>query len=94
MKCLCYFVGRPAIAQQVEKTCNRKGIKLVKDYTNGRESEGDSRLLIKYLKISFLVIFFITAICLLAGIVIDVKRIKHSLKACALNATTQIGNDV
>ena len=86
-KSFCCFVGRPAIAQNVEKICNRKGIRLVKDYTNGRGSEQDRRLMIKYLKISFWVIFFITAICVVAGLVIDVKSIKNSLKTYGLNAT-------
>ena len=83
----CYFVGRPAIAENVENICKRKGMRLVKDYTNGRGSEEDRRLLIKYLKISFWVSFFIIAICVVAGLVIDVRSIKNSLNTHGLNAT-------
>ena len=85
--CRCYFVGRPAIAENLEKICQRKGIRLVKDYTNGREGEKDRRLLLKYLKISFWVILFITAICVVAGILIDVRTIKNNLKSYGLNTT-------
>ena len=82
-----YFVGRPAIAENVENICKRKGMRLVKDYTNGRGSEEDRRLLIKYLKISFWVLFFVIAICVVAGLVIDVRSIKNSLNTHSLNAT-------
>lgn len=56
----CYFVGRPAIAENLEELCRRRGMTLViyKD-TNGRESQQDSVLLVKYLKIRFRVLLFI-----------------------------------
>ena len=83
----CYFVGRPAIAEDVQKICQRKGVPLVKDYTNGRGSQKDRRLLMKYLKIIFWVMFFITAICVAISLVIDVKGIKRSLHKFACNKT-------
>ncbi|KAJ7382880.1 hypothetical protein OS493_032253 [Desmophyllum pertusum] len=86
-KSCCYFVGRPAIAEYVEKLCQRKGVRLVKDYTNGRGNEQDRRLMIKYLKISFWLIFFITGICVAISLVIDVKGIKRSLQTFASNKT-------
>ena len=86
-KTCCYFEGRPAIAENVEKVCKRKGVRLVKDFTNGQGGEQDRRLLIKYLKISFWVTFFIIAICVVVGLVIDVKSIKHSLENYNLNKT-------
>ena len=86
-KSCCYFVGRPEIAETVEKLCKKKGVGLVKDYTNGRGHQNDRRLLIKYLKISFWVMFFITAICVVASIVIDVRSIKHSIQVYTLNKT-------
>ena len=86
-KSCCYFVGRPAIAEDVEKICQRKGVRLVKDYTNGRGNQEDRRLLIKYLKISFWVVFFITAVCVAISLLIDVKNIKKSLHSLASNTT-------
>ena len=86
-KSSCYFVGRPAIAEEVVKICQKKGIRLVKDYTNGRGSQEDRRLLIKYLKIGFWVIFCITAICVAIRLVIDVKAIRRSLETLASNNT-------
>ncbi|XP_068716302.1 uncharacterized protein [Montipora foliosa] len=75
----CYFVGRPAIAQQVEEICIKKGIELIKDYTNGQGDQQDRRVLISYLKISFWVIFFIAALCVVVGLLIDVRAIKNNL---------------
>lgn len=79
-KSCCYFVGRPEIAETVEKICKKKGVTLVKDFTNGRGHKKDRHLLLKYLKISFWAIFFTIAFCVAANIVIDVRSIKHSLK--------------
>ena len=86
-KTRCYFVGRPVIAENVEKVCQRKGIRLVKDYTNGRGNEEDRRLLMKYLKITFWVVVIVTAICLVIRLVVDVKTIKHSLQTFTTNKT-------
>ncbi|XP_078378687.1 uncharacterized protein LOC144661740 [Oculina patagonica] len=87
-KSCCYFVGRPEIAENVEKICEKKGIRLVQGYTNGRGNKSDRPLLMKYLKISFWVVFFIIAICVVASVVIDVRSIKDSLQAInALNKT-------
>lgn len=83
----CYFVGRPAIAESVEKICKRRGIGLVKDYTNGREGEEDRRLLMKYLKIGFWVTLFVVAICVITGLVIDLRYIKSSLRPHGSNVT-------
>lgn len=83
----CYFIGRPAIAEEVLGICQKKGIRLVKDYTNGRGNQEDRRLLIKYLRISFWVIFVTTAVCVAISLVIDVKSIKHSLEILAMNRT-------
>ena len=83
----CYFVGRPEIAESVEKICQKKGVRLVQGYTNGRGNEKDRPLLMKYLKISFWVVFFITAICVVASIVIDVRSIKQSLQGYSFNKT-------
>ena len=86
-KSRCYFVGRPIIAENVEKICQRKGIRLVKDYTNGRGHEQDRRLLMKYLKITFWVVVIITAVCLVIRLVIDVKTIKNSIQTITTNKT-------
>ena len=87
-KSCCYFVGRPEIAESVEKICKKKGVRLVQGYTNGRGNEKDRPLLMKYLKISFWVVFFITAMCVAASVVIDVRSIKNSLQAVnVLNKT-------
>ena len=86
-KSCCYFVGRPEIAKNVEKTCEKKGISLVQGYTNGRGNAKDRPLLIKYLKISFWIVLFITAICVLTGIVIDIRSIKQSVQTYAFNKT-------
>ena len=75
----CYFVGRPAIAEKVEEICLKKGIGLTKDYTNGQGDQKDRPLLLKYLKISFWVMFFIAAVCIVVGLVIDVRGIKRNL---------------
>ena len=83
----CYFIGRPAIAEEVLGICQKKGIQLVKDYTNGRGNQEDRRLLIKYLRISFWVIFVTTAVCVAISLVIDVKSIKNSLEILAMNRT-------
>lgn len=82
----CYFVGRPEIAENVEKICKKKGVRLVKDFTNGRGHQKDRHLLIKYLKMSFWAIFFTIAFCVTANIVIDVRSMKHSLQTY-LNTT-------
>jgi len=86
-KSRCYFVGRPVIAENVEKICQRKGIRLVKDYTNGRGNEQDRRLLMKYLKITFWVVVIITAVCLVIRLVVDVKTIKQSIQTITTNKT-------
>ncbi|KAK2548788.1 hypothetical protein P5673_030931 [Acropora cervicornis] len=79
----CYFVGRPAIAEKIEEICLKKGIGLTKDYTNGQGEKQDRPLLLKYLKISFWVMFFIAAVCIVVGLVIDVRAIKGNLNALA-----------
>ncbi|XP_022792345.1 uncharacterized protein LOC111331484 isoform X2 [Stylophora pistillata] len=86
-KSCCYFIGRPVIAKEVVEICQRKGIRLVKDFTNGRGSQEDRRLLMKYLKRSFWVIFVITAVCVAISLVIDVKSIKNSLEILSTNRT-------
>lgn len=86
-KSRCYFVGRPVIAENVEKICQRKGIRLVKDYTNGRGNKQDRRLLMKYLKITFWVVVIITAVCLVIRLVVDVKTIKQSIQTITTNKT-------
>ena len=79
----CYFVGRPAIAEKIEEICLKKGIGLTKDYTNGQGEGQDRPLLLKYLKISFWVMLFIAAVCIVVGLVIDVRAIKGNLNALA-----------
>ena len=86
-KSRCYFVGRPEIAKNVKKTCDKKGITLVQGYTNGRGNEKDRPLLMKYLKLTFWIVLFITAICIVTGIVIDIRSIKQSIKTYAFNKT-------
>jgi len=86
-KSRCYFVGRPEIAKNVKKTCDKKGIRLVQGYTNGRGNEKDRPLLMKYLKITFWIVLFITVICVVTGIVIDIRSIKQSIKTYAFNKT-------
>ncbi|KAJ7355034.1 hypothetical protein OS493_028242 [Desmophyllum pertusum] len=86
-KTCCYFVGRPEVGKIVEKLCEKKGVTLVQDYTNGRGNEKDGPLLMKYLKISFWIVLLITAICITVSAVIDVRSIKRSLQTYAMNKT-------
>lgn len=76
-------MGRPAIAEKIEEICLRKGISLTKDYTNGQGEKQDRPLLLKYLKISVWVMFFIAAVCIVVGLVIDVRAIKGNMNALA-----------
>ena len=87
--CRCYFVGRPAIAENLEELCRRRGMTLLiyKD-TNGRESQQDSVLLVKYLKISFRVLLFIITICTVVGLLTDIRSIKISLQHGVFNSTS------
>ena len=89
-KSRCYFVGRPAIAQQLEKICKGKGIKLTKDYTNGREDQKDRPSLIKYLKIGFWVVLSAITVCVVVGLVADVRSIKKSLQGHGFNGTSLV----
>ncbi|XP_068670298.1 uncharacterized protein [Montipora foliosa] len=87
----CYFVGRPAIAAQVEEICLKKGIDFIKDYTNGQGGQQDRHVLINYLKISFWVIFFIAAVCVVVGLLIDVRAIKNNLRSHSSPITNTSG---
>ena len=75
--------GKTSNCQKKEEICLKTGIGLTKDYTNGQGEEQDRPLLLKYLKICFWVLFFIAAVCIVVGLVIDVREIKGNLNVSA-----------
>ena len=71
------FVGRPSIADTIDKICQQRGLNLVKDNTNGQRSNKDGQVLKKYLKISFWAVLLIVVASLIAHLFIDVQDIKR-----------------
>lgn len=63
-----YFVGRPSLADQLEKKCQRKSIKLFKDHVNSQRGKSDSDLLKKYIKWSVISCGASVLICMLLAV--------------------------
>lgn len=79
------FVGRPAVADEISKICEKKGLNLIKDYTNGQRGNRDKQLIGKYLKLGIWISFLIALFCLLAHVFIDVNDIKRIVQNTATN---------
>ena len=79
------FVGRPAIADEISKICEKKDLSLIKDYTNGQRGNQDKTLLTKYLKLTLWAALIIVALCLLAHVFIDMNQIRKIVQFPANN---------
>ena len=84
---LISFVGRPAIADAVDKICQKNGLNLIKDHTNGQRGNQDKQVLQKYLKVSVWITLLIVAVCVIAHLFIDVNQIEKMVQKIFQNKT-------
>lgn len=74
-----YFVGRPSLAEHIDKICEKHNISLVKDYTNSQRGMSDKSQMSFYLKTLLLVLSVTVGVCIALSIYLDARRIKNML---------------
>ncbi|XP_057311384.1 uncharacterized protein LOC130649170 [Hydractinia symbiolongicarpus] len=74
-----YFVGRPSLAEHVDRICEKHNITLVKHYTNSQRGMSDKLQMTFYLKRLLLVLSVTVGVSIALSIYIDARKIKNML---------------